>query len=241
MKNLRLIVTAISLLAVLSACEKETVRPSSNISLQDRTVTGYTGIKVSTVFIADVTFSDTEDKIEIEANDNLHAYIDVIKVGSDLVITLKNDVNITGNATLKAHITTTETLSKVVVEDASKLFMNNNLATNELLLVVDDASYLNADITANDMEVRLAGASDLLIKGSTGQMDLYTYDASSLEGFEISVEDLFCRMEGASKASLTVNKTIDIAAREASTLSYRGDAVITNIDMQDASQIIKIN
>lgn len=246
MKNSRTIttLTAIALIAVIalfSSCENKKINPSSNITIQDRTIEDYTGIEISTVFIVDVTFSDTEEKIEIEANENLHAYIDVYTDAGDLVIKLKDKTNITGPSTLKAHITTTNTLSKIAVEDASQLFMNNNLATNDLLLVVDGASYLNADVTATDMEVRLAGASDVQIKGSTSQMDLFAHDASSLEGLELSVEDLYCRMEGASKASLTVNKTIDIAASEASTLTYRGEAVITNIDMKDASQVIKLN
>ena len=240
MKNLRTI-TALFLLALAFACETEKINPSANVTIQDRTIDVYSGIKVSTVFIVDVTFSDTENKIEIEANDNLHAYIDVYTNAGDLVIKLKDNTNITGPSTLKAHITTTNALSKIAIEDASQLFMNNNLTTNDLLLVVDDASYLSADVTATDMEVRLAGASDLQIKGSTVQMDLFAYDASSIEGLEMSVEDLFCRMEGASKASLTVNKTIDIAASEASMLTYRGNAAITNIDMKDASQVIKIN
>lgn len=240
MKNLKLM-TALFLLVVLSACENEKINPSSNVTIQDRTIAEYTGIAISTVFTVDVTISDSEEKIEIEANENLHAYIDVYKDGGDLVIKVKDKTSIQGRATLKAHITTANPLQKISVSDASLLFMNNNLETNNMLIVVDDASSMNADITATEMEVRLAGASDLSIKGATGQLDLFAYDASDLSGLDFVVEDLKCNLEGAAQASLTVNQTIDITAKEASSLTYRGDAVITNIDMDDASQINKIN
>ena len=95
MKNLRTI-TALFLLALVFACETEKINPSANVTIQDRTIDVYSGIKVSTVFIVDVTFSDTENKIEIEANDNLHAYIDVYTDAGDLVIKLKDNTNITG-------------------------------------------------------------------------------------------------------------------------------------------------
>jgi hypothetical protein len=240
MKNLKLM-TALFLLVVLAACENEKINPSSNITTQDRTIEEYTGIAISTVFTVDVTISDTEEKIEIEANENLHAYIDVYEDGGNLVIKIKDKTSIQGSATLKAHITTANPLSVISVSDASQLFMNNNLVTNTILLDVDGASSLHGDINAAEMEVRLAGASDLSLKGATGQLDLFAYDASDLAGLDFVVEDLKCVLEGAAKASLTVNKTIDITAEGASSLTYRGDAVITNIDMDDASQINKIN
>ena len=73
----------VSVLLFSSACENEKVRPSSNITVQDRTINTYTGIVVSTAFDVDLTISNGEEKIEIEANDNLHAHIDVLKNGDD--------------------------------------------------------------------------------------------------------------------------------------------------------------
>ena len=246
MKNLRTITTLkaiaiIVVIAVFSSCENKNLNPSSNVTVQDRTIEDYTGIEISTVFIVDVTISDTEEKIEIEANENLHAYIDVIKSGNDLLIKVKDNTSIQGKATLKAHITTSNPLNKISVRDASSLIMKNALETNHILLLADDASMMSAQVNTVTAEVRVEDASDIVLSGTCGSMQLYAYDASDLNGLDMMVSDVVARMDGASRANLTVNKTIDLAAKDASVFSYKGDAVITDIDLKDASQIIKLD
>lgn len=239
MKNLRLI-AAVLLAVAVAACNNTKIDPSSNITIQDRTIEDYSGIEISTVFEVDVTISDTEEKIEIEANENLHAYIDVVKDGNDLKIKVKDNTNITGKATLKAHITTGNPLEKITVSDASSLTMTNELETKEILLAVADASYLNAKVTATSALLRLEGASRIDLTGNCADMNLYIYDACELSGFEMSVDNVVAEMAGASAASLTVNETIDLTAQDASVFRYKGEAVITEIDLKDASEIIKI-
>ena len=240
MKNIKLLAT-IFILVVITACENQKINPSSNITVQDRTLEDYTGIEISTVFDVELTISDTEEKIEIEANDNLHAYIDVFKDGGDLVIKIKDNTNITGKATLKARITTASPLEKITVRDASNLVMTNELTTNEILLAVSDASFMNAKVAASSAQVRLEGASRLDLAGTCNQMDVYVYDASELNGLEMSVNDVVVELEGASNASLTVNETIDLTAKDAAVFSYKGNAVITDIDLKDAAQIKKLD
>ena len=94
MKNLKLLAT-LFIVVVITACENEKISPSSNITVQDRTLEDSTGIDISTVFDVELTISDTEEKIEIEANENLHAYIDVYKDAGELVIKIKDNTNIT--------------------------------------------------------------------------------------------------------------------------------------------------
>ena len=240
MKNLKAI-TAILILAVVTACETDKINPSSNITIQDRSVMDYTAIKVSTVFEVDVTISDTEEKIEIEANENLHAYIDVYKEGNELIIKVKDKTSITGRATLKAHITTGYPINKITVNEASRLVMNNQLTTDNIQLLADGASYVQAKVTAGSSVVRLEGSARLDISGTADQMNLKIYDAGELNGLDMSVNDVLAEMEGAAQASLEVNETIDLTARDAAVFTYRGNAVITNIDLTDAAEIIKLN
>lgn len=240
MKKIRILATLAGL-TILAACDNQSINPSSNITIQDRSVGEYTGIVVSTVMEVDVTFSDTEEKIEIEANENLHAYIDVYLSGNQLIVKVKDNTSIKGSATLRAHIYTGNPIEKVIISDAASLIMNNELSTNNILLAMADATFMNANVSSNTALVRMEGAAKMMLTGDCGEMDLFMYDATELRGFDMQVDDVIAQLEGAADSELTINDTIVLAAKDASSFSYKGDAVITDISLQDAAEINKIN
>jgi hypothetical protein len=47
------------------------------------------------------------------------------------------------------------------------------------------------------------------------------------------------QLSGASNASLTVNGTINLSASGASIFTYKGTAVVNQLDLSGASQIVK--
>ena len=242
MKNVttKIAIMLVGLSALLSACEKDnTIRPSANVSTQERTIQDYSGIEVSTAFTVDVTFSSTEEKIVIEANDNIHAYIDVIKSGNNLVIKLKDNINIQGNSTLKAHITTGNTLEQIFVAEASLVTLNNQLEATNVAVSLAGASFLNGPITAQAITVFADGASNATLQGAA---DTFTVNASggSLIGtFDMITQNADLHLSGASNASITINGTIDLTASGASVLTYKGSATVDHLDLSGASQIVK--
>ena len=73
------------------------------------------------------------------------------------------------------------------------------------------------------------------------RMNINAADACDLYGLDMIVKNVVCNAKDASKISLSVNNTIDLTAKGASKFSYRGNAVITDLDLKDASEIIKLN
>ena len=96
----QIITTTMALVAMilLNACENNFVftgvRPSDQITTQQHYFTDYDQIETESAFSVYVTFSDTEEKIEIEANDNLHQYIEVKEEGGSLKIGFRNNTSI---------------------------------------------------------------------------------------------------------------------------------------------------
>ena len=99
MKNLKSILLALVAFSIITtSCKKnDDVTPSNNVTILDKTITGYTQLKVSDPFKVYVTFSDTEEKIQVEANSNLQQYITVEKQNNQLVIDLDNNLDINGS------------------------------------------------------------------------------------------------------------------------------------------------
>lgn len=87
----------IGLTILLNSCDNQNkIIPSSSITTEERVVQDYTGIEVSTAFLVDITYSATEESIIIEANENLHEFIEVEKVNNVLRIKLRDNINVGG-------------------------------------------------------------------------------------------------------------------------------------------------
>ena len=236
----KILTMLVGLSILLSACENDnTVKPSANVTTQDRTIEDYSGIEISTAFTVDVTFSSTEEKIVIEANDNLHAYIDVIKSGNNLVIKIKDNINIQGNSTLKAHITTGNTLDEIFIAEASLVTLNNQLEATDVTVGLAGASFLNGPIAAQSITIFADGASNVTLQGTANTFTVNAAGASLVGSFDMITQNANLLLSGASNASITVNGIIDLTASGASVLTYKGSATINHLDLSGGSQIVK--
>ncbi len=234
------ILTYIMLFALvfLASCDRETVRVSDAVSTREVRISGFTGLEVAQSFRAFVTFSDTEEKIEIEANDNVHDKILVSLDGDNLYVRIKPNTNLRGDVTLNLYITTSS-LERFRASGASKIRLENALSEREVFIRLSGSSDFLGEINADETRVYASGASKADIFGSTSFLEAELAGSSTLQDLDFQVADLDIELSGASDAYLSVSDRIDVEASGSSTLTYRGDAVIRKQDLSGASEIIK--
>ena len=232
----------IGLSMFLGGCEKkDTVVPSTNVTTQERFVQDYTGIEVSTAFDVDVTYSATEESIIIEANENLHEFIEVEKVNNILRIKIRDNINISGSATLRAHVITKNYLSSFYAAEASHITLINPQELPDITVRLSSASLFSGAIIANSITAFIEEASNADFQGSADRFTLNAYGASLIGTYDMIIENADIHLAFASSASLTINGTIDLTASEGSLLLYKGTAQENNINLSEGSQIIKVN
>ena len=213
--------------------------PSANVTTQERFVQDYTGIQVEDAFLVDIEYSATEEAIIIEANDNLHQFIEVEKVNGMLKIKLRDRIHIRGKATFKAHIITKNYLDFFSAAGASRLILINPQVSNDVNIRLSGASFLTGEIMANSITAYLDGASNAPIQGSANTLTVNASGASQMGSFEMITGDARLRLSGASNVSSQINNSIDLVASGASVLLYKGTPQINNLDLSGASQIVK--
>lgn len=242
MKTIKSILFGLLIAVSFTSCiNSTTVHPSKNVTTLDKFISDYDGLEVSSAFTVDVQYSPTNESIEIEANENLHQYIEVEKVNGLLRIRLQNGVGISGNSTLKAHIVSNDILDYYSASGASIIMLKDPLTADGVTINLSGASHFNGTITAGSIDTHIDGASNANLKGSTESLDAHLSGASTIGDYDLVVRDAEIYLSGASQANLTINGTIDIAASGASTLRYKGTGSITAIDVSGASQVIKVD
>lgn len=193
-----------------------TILPSATVTTQEEQFENYEGIEISSAFTVDVEFSDTEESILIEANENLHEYIEVEKIHGVLRIRLKNGVHVRGRNILKAHIITKKHLETFSVSGASQIILNNELVTEDVNISLSGASTFSGAIYASYISLFVDGASSTSITGSSELLTANVSGASLINNYELHVQDVNLNLSGASQVNLTANGVIDITASGAS-------------------------
>ncbi len=166
-------------------------------------------------------------------NRNLRAYVTVtslsglqasgastVKISDPLVVQDNFSLELSGASNLKAIAGITGNNMNFQIDGASDFKQTTIKSTGDIRFNLSGASQANVDGVSNGLKIEVSGASDF-------------------KGYGFASEN--CRVEasGASSVSITVNKKLDAQASGASSVGYKGDAVITNLDVSGASNVKK--
>lgn len=238
MKLLSQINHLIILFLLLSSCSDDTIYVSNEVTTKDYEFTDFTSLEVNDNFKVYLTFSDTEEKLKVEANENLHSYIRLIQEGEKLIIKIHDIPRIKGQEVLNIYIAT-KTIKKFNLVGNSKLNLENTLNTNELTINLTGNSFFTGPINSEKVKLTSKGNCMIDLSGKVNYLDANLTGNCEFSNYNLKIEKLKINFSGNSNAYLTVNDEISIDAAGNSTLFYKGNANIVHQNLHSNSQIIK--
>ena len=239
-KSILIILFAINI--AFTSCKKNDINvvPSANVTSVEKAFSDFNALDISDIFKVHVTFSETEESIVIEANENLQSYIYVSSHGSSINIELDKKLNIRkSGATLNVYITMRD-LAYINGEGAVEISLLNEATLNEFEVSLGGASSLSGNITASRITADLDGSSNISLSGHADVLVFDANGASNMEGYDFETNNLEADLNGASNLHLTVNNKMDVRANGASFVYYKGNADIISQNLNGASEIIKV-
>ncbi|WP_289042197.1 head GIN domain-containing protein [uncultured Zobellia sp.] len=236
MKTRTMFIAMAMVCLILTSCDYDHIKASGEITTKDLTISDYDQLKVSNAFDVYVTFSDEEEQIRIEANDNLHERIIVAREGDELIIKLKKYTTVAGNPTLKAFVTA-KNISEFDLSGAASVTLENPWDIARAKIELSGASDITGEIIADYLDVDMGGASEADVYGQVKSLHADLSGSSDLRDYDLEVERLDIDLSGASEAFLTATESINVEATGASTLNYKGTAVINHERIKGASQL----
>ncbi|MEO0526353.1 MAG: head GIN domain-containing protein [Bacteroidota bacterium] len=226
------------MLGLLVACDNETIRVSDTITSRELRFTGYSSLRVSNAFNVSVTYSETEESIRVEANENIQDKISIAQEDGTLILKLAKNTNLRGDVTMNVFITTRD-LRNFRASGASRIRLENPLVAQQVQIDLSGATNFTGEVEIGSLKLDADGASDLDVFGTIAILDASLSGSSRVRDFDALVQRLKIELSGASDAFLSVSETIDVRASGASTLTYDGSAVIVKESLSGASQITR--
>jgi hypothetical protein len=193
-----------------------------NVIKQDRQVSGFNKINISSAFHVMLTQGDKE-ALTVEADDNLMDNIITEVVGNELKIHCKRGG---GHSKKMTIYLTFKNLKDLEVSVAVELETTNHLKLQDLKLDISGAAEMKMDLEADRLDGDLSGASEMDLTGRVSSASIEISGASEIDALEMEIADLILDVSGASEAKVNVTGTLKVEASGASDVRYKGSPKI---------------
>lgn len=189
-------------------------------------------------------FDTNEIKIDIYGNDlskldleNVYGVIDkdvlsdngdiTLKVASSVTISELRfdnyDIKLKDACTLRINYLEGDDLD-VKMSEASRLFIDSGKGENIDIKAKEACSVEIKDVEFEKVEATIEEASQLLISGTSEELEAKIYDASRLKAKDLKVEDAKVITEGASYSEVSFTESGRLSASQASKIKYYSDS-----------------
>jgi hypothetical protein len=141
------------------------------------------------------------------------------------------------NEKLRAYVSAKQ-LNRLQVSGASKVTVEGSVRSSQLALDLSGASKITGRFVVDGkFNIDLSGASDARVSGSATEVVVDASGASDMKGFELVTSNCSIEASGASSVHIAVEKELSARLSGASSVRYKGSAMIRDIQTSGASSI----
>ena len=243
MKTRIVIISFIAFAFIFTSCKKDKIQiiPSGKITSVEKTGVVHNKLDVSSAFQVFLTFSETEESIIVEANENLHSYVQVQDKDGWLKIYLKDFVNISSkNRVLNIYITT-KNINEYQIAGGASVTLENQLHAVDVNIELMGAGSFMGSVYANNLYSTLLGGSIMDVSGSANLLDVKADGGGVFKNYGMEVAQLDADLNGGAKVYLSVTESLKVKASGGSHVFYKGNGIIESQVLEGGSTITKMD
>ena len=143
-----------------------------------------------------------------------------------------------GNKKLKAYVSF-KSIDILSASGASEFLISGTLSVPSLQVKLTGASEIKGAVKITDLIADLSGASNLKINGTVVNIKINADGASDIKGYDLVTDECTASLSGASDINITINKVLSAHATGASSIHYKGAAVVKDLQTSGASSVSK--
>jgi hypothetical protein len=197
----------------------KSVSGNGNVTKETRKVETFDGIKASAginVFL----FQGNEEKVVVEADENLHDCIKTEVKGSTLHCYI--DCNVHFSKEMKVYVNY-KMLNKINASSGSDVSGETLLKTELLDINVSSAADVKIEVDAQKVYCDVSSGADALIKGKAQYFQGEASSGADIKASDLVVEECDVKTSSGADIHITVTKKIDASASSGGDISYYGN------------------
>ncbi len=212
------------------------IKGNGNVVKQERNVSDFSGVEVGGAFRVFLTQGD-EEKLIVEADENLLAVIETKVKGGTLVI--RTNETIKDFKELNIYLTFKK-LDEMEINGACHLTGENKFRFDDLEFDCSGASKVELKLSASSLEADISGASKVQLFGSTEKTNMDVSGASVLDAYEFEIASCNIEVSGAAIAKIIVGDELSAEVSGAAKLRYKGNPKLISHEVSGAGSMKKV-
>ena len=215
---------AITIALLCSACNYiggERVVGSGNVTTQDRSISGFSAVESSGFFDVYLSSGNTQN-VRVEADDNLHEYIETTVNGNELEIDTRDGYRIKTNKDIKIYITSPE-FNKVHLSGSGNIISQNQIKGNDKIdLSVSGSGNIKVDLHAPSVDAHMSGSGDVNLSGEARKFEGSLSGSGNIRAMDLKTEETSIRISGSGNADVFASTKLDVRVTGSGDVRYKG-------------------
>lgn len=198
----------------------DSIKGDKNVVTKERPVSAdFTVVRGSSGLDVFLT-QGTENKIVVEADENLHEHITTNIEGGKLHV--KSEKNIRSAAAKKVYVTYIS-LEGIEASSGADVKTTNQLKTENLYLKSSSGADLVADVYAKELSLDSSSGSDLKVSGSAKNVEAESSSGSDINAKSLVALNGKARASSGSDVTIHVTNSLDAKASSGGDIRYYGN------------------
>lgn len=230
MKNLFTSLSVLLAAVMLLGCgifnvnpDGKTITPSDNIITENRTVSGFTGVDMSTIGTVTIIQGEKESVV-VSGSDNLVELVTTTVRNGVLTLAMENvNVQSMGKEDILAFEITVKDLESLTVSGLGTVEMDS-LKTNDLNLVMSGGGAIALDkLSADKVNVEISGVGGINITGTADHVEVDISGAGELNATDLETKTANVILSGIGTAVVWVTDELTGEISGAGSVRYYGE------------------
>lgn len=206
---------------------------NGDVTEENREISGFKSVTASAGLNVYLTSAE-EEKVVVEADENLMEYIVTDVMGHELKCEVEG--NIRRSTKLNIYVSY-KGLNNISVSSGADIETENILRTNNLSVNASSGADADLEIEAVSVNCQASSGADIKLKGHCGHIS-----ANSSSGADIKAGDLSCKSAQAVASSagdirLSVSESINANASSGGDIVFQGSPKTINIDESSGGDV----
>ena len=234
MKQLKVLIAVVLTLS-LTACNINLgIKGNGNVVTEDRPVTeNFNDIQASAGIEVYLT-QGSENRISVEADENLLPYI-VTDIKNE-VLKISISENIRNSKSMKVHVTFIDVKS-IKASSGSEISSNSVIKSKQLSVISSSGAEIDLEIFSQDVTAEASSGADIKIIGKAS-----TLTAKASSGSEVNAKELLtinCRAQASSGADISINTrdNLDTNVSSGASINYYGNPNSVNSNKSSSGSV----
>lgn len=219
------------------SAQNKRVRGNGDVTTEVHDVKAFSSLELAGVLNVFIEQGDKES-VTVETDDNLHDYVIIENRGKTLIIDTQKKISIKRKKKMNVYVTVRD-IDRLKISGVGNVETSETLRLKDLDLRIKSVGNVYLDLEADYLDARLSSVGNVSLSGKIGEADIDNTGVGKLAAYDLHNEKLSLKAAGVGKTEVYASKELAIKSTGVGNVYYKGDAVITDLNIRGVGKVKK--